>query len=74
MDYFDSDTFQSATLISAIFWTNINFVVMSWKRVISEGKFDGPFYNGDLFLDIKKNYDEIRQKAFQIFKYLHLTN
>lgn len=27
---------------------------MSWKRVISEGKFDGPFYNGDLFLDIKK--------------------
>lgn len=27
---------------------------MSWKRVISEGKFDGPFYNGDLLLDIKK--------------------
>lgn len=47
---------------------------MSWKRVIREGKFDGPFYYGDLFLDIKKNYHEIRQKAFQIFKYLHLTN
>lgn len=47
---------------------------MSWKRVISEGKFDGPFYNGDLFLDIKKNHHEMRQKAFQIFKYLHLTN
>jgi len=38
---------------------------MSWKRVICEGKLDGPFYNGALFLDIKKIIMKYAKKHFK---------